>query len=79
MPLSENPYLIVVAPKGGFDETLIKVFQAQPGQGVNYHAGTWHHYNLALNAPSDFLVIDRGGADMSCDEVNLKNPFLINL
>ncbi|HRJ66500.1 MAG TPA: ureidoglycolate lyase, partial [Alphaproteobacteria bacterium] len=44
---------------------------AAPRQGVNYHAGVWHHFSLALDAPSDFLVIDRGGSEKNCDEVFL--------
>ena len=79
MPLSVNPYLVVVAPKGDFVERAIQVFLASSDQGVNYHAGTWHHYSLALGAVSDFLVIDRGGDGDNCDEVKLKKPLTINL
>lgn len=79
MPLSDNPYLVVVAPKGDFDETKIEVFLASSDQGVNYHAGTWHHYSLALRAVSDFLVVDRGGDGDNCDEVLLVKPVTIAL
>ncbi len=78
MPLSENPYLVVVAPKGDFDASKIQAFLAAPDQGVNYHAGVWHHYSLALNTVSDFLVVDRGGNGDNCDEVRLENPLTIN-
>jgi len=77
MPLSDNPYLVVVAPKGDFDESKIMVFLASADQGVNYHVGTWHHYSLALDGISDFLVIDRGGDGDNCDEVKLENPLTI--
>lgn len=76
-PLNPRPYLIVVAPSGDLDENAIRVFLAQPGQGVNYHAGTWHHFCLALEAESDFLVVDRIGQGANCDEVSLKRPFEI--
>lgn len=79
MPLSQNPYLVVVAPPGDFDENAIEVFLAQPGQGVNYRAGTWHHFCLALNGTSDFLVIDRLGEGDNCDEVTLQFPFHIDM
>jgi len=62
MPLGREPYLVVVAKAGDFNASNIRAFLAQPGQGVNYHKGTWHHYCLALNTESDFLVIDRKGA-----------------
>jgi len=71
MPLGQQPYLVVVAEAGVFDPSRIRVFLAQPGQGVNYHKGTWHHYCLALNAVSDFLVIDRKGDGDNCEEVQL--------
>ena len=59
VPLSGRPYLVAVAPPGDFDPARLTVFRAQPGQGVNYAKGTWHHFLLALEAESDFLVIDR--------------------
>ncbi|NNM01255.1 MAG: ureidoglycolate lyase [Gammaproteobacteria bacterium] len=70
-PLSARPYLVIVAPPGPFDPAATKVFLAAPDQGVNYAAGTWHHYSLALQAESDFLVIDRGGPQANCDTVTL--------
>ncbi|TQV86224.1 ureidoglycolate lyase [Exilibacterium tricleocarpae] len=71
-PLSGHPYLVAVAPAGVFDLTRVRVFLAGPTQGVNYAAGTWHHYSLALDAVSEFLVIDRGGPGDNCDEVTLE-------
>lgn len=69
-PLDNRPYLVLVAPKG---ETVaakdLRAFMAGGRQGVNYHAGTWHHPVLALEAVSDFLVIDRGGEGENCDEI----------
>lgn len=70
-PLGKAPYLVVVCEKGDFDPDNIKVFLASADQGVNYHAGTWHHYSLALNEVSDFLVIDRGGPEENCDEIEI--------
>lgn len=68
-PLGQNPYLVVVAGRGDFNPDNLRAFLAAPGQGVNYHAGVWHHYSLALNEVSDFLVIDRGGPEKNCDEI----------
>ena len=63
---------MVVAPKGDFVSSKIKAFLASPNQGVNYLPGTWHHYNLALNEISDFLVIDMMIDKKNCDEVEIK-------
>ena len=79
MPLSGHPYLVVVAPPGDLIEADITVFLAEPYQGVNYQAGTWHHYCLALGDVSDFLVVDRIGDDENCDEVDLTETLTINL
>jgi ureidoglycolate lyase len=62
MPLQGRPYLVAVAPPGPFDPAAIRVFRAAATQGVNYARGTWHHFLLALDAESDFLVVDRDGA-----------------
>lgn len=72
MPLSGKAYLVAVAPAG---ETVraedIRVFLAQPDQGVNYAPRTWHHPLLALGSVCDFLVIDRAGEGDNCIEKNL--------
>ncbi|MDI1245983.1 MAG: ureidoglycolate lyase [Rhodoferax sp.] len=73
-PLAAQPFLVVVALGGEAPElSSIRCFMASPGQGVNYAPGIWHHALIALDTPSDFLVIDRGGADTdaNCDEFSL--------
>ena len=77
MPLSGHPYLVVVAPPGELQPDQIECFLAQPQQGVNYAKGTWHHYSLALDAESDFLVIDRGGEGDNCEEVALAPQYAL--
>jgi ureidoglycolate lyase len=72
MPLQGRPYLVAVAPPGDFDATAIRVFRAAAHQGVNYARGTWHHFLLALEADSDFLVVDRDGRPgENLDEIEL--------
>ena len=78
-PLSGEPYLVVVAPRGEMVASAVKAFLAQPDQGVNFHPGVWHHYNLALNKVSDFLVIDMITGTPNCDEIALKREDQINL
>lgn len=71
VPLSGRPFLVAVAPPGVFDPGAVRLFRAAPGQGVNYAPGVWHHFLLALEAQSDFLVIDRAGPGGNLDEVEL--------
>jgi ureidoglycolate lyase len=78
IPLSRNPYLIVVSPRGDFQPRDLRAFLANAGQGVNYGRGIWHHALIALFEVSDFIVIDRGGAGANCDETPLPHPLIIS-
>ena len=78
VPLSGRPYLVVVAGPGEFCADNLRVFLAGPQQGVNYHKGCWHHYSLALDEESDFLVIDRDGPGNNCLEVFLDEEIVID-
>lgn len=71
VPLRDRPFLVAVAPPGDFDPNAVRVFRAASGQGVNYAKGTWHHFLLALEPESDFLVIDRDGPGDNLDEIEL--------
>ena len=63
---------------GPLKEANIQAFIAT-GVGVNFHPGTWHHFNLALTAPSDFLVIDAHSSGPNCDEQSLDQPIEVRL
>ena len=78
VPLSGRPYLVVVAGQGEFAVANLRVFLAGSKQGVNYRRGCWHHYSLALEEPSDFLVIDREGPGNNCREVFLDEEIVVD-
>lgn len=70
IPMNGRPYLVLVAPAGKtVSSSDLVAFIATGDQGINYHAGTWHHPVLALEGVSDFLVVDRGGEGDNCDEL----------
>ncbi|RKP52666.1 ureidoglycolate lyase [Trinickia fusca] len=71
IPLTERPYLVVVAPAGEIVPQKIRAFVTQGWQGVNYAKGVWHHPLIALGESSDFIVVDRGGEGHNCDEQTL--------
>jgi ureidoglycolate lyase len=71
VPLQGRPYLVCVAPAGELDPAALRLFHAEASQGVNYAKGVWHHFLLALDDESDFLVIDRAGPGENLDEVEL--------
>jgi ureidoglycolate lyase len=75
MPLDREPFLVIVAAAavGTTPQRQdLQCFLAQPGQGVNFARGTWHHPLVALTG-GDFLVIDRGAADgaVDCEELDI--------
>ena len=78
VPLSGRAFLVVAAPAGAFDVNAIEAFVAAPSQGVNFHKGVWHHFNLALGAQSAFLVIDRAGPGANLEEAMLSEPVLLH-
>lgn len=80
VPLNAEPYLIVVARPGPAPgpEDLV-AFLAQPGEGINYGRGVWHHPLLALNRICDFLVIDRSGPGHNCDETPIAPPVQLDI
>ncbi|PLX35164.1 MAG: ureidoglycolate lyase [Hyphomicrobiales bacterium] len=72
MPLSGNPFLVVVAPAGDAPPFEgLQAFLAGPGQGVNYRRGVWHFPLIALHEGDSFLVIDRAGPGDNLEEAEL--------
>ncbi|WP_278441618.1 ureidoglycolate lyase [Pseudomonas oryzihabitans] len=69
VPLRGEPFLVVVAPPAAVpDAGAIRVFRTDGRQGINYHAGVWHHPVLALRDEDEFLIVDRAGSLPNCDE-----------
>jgi len=69
VPLSSDPFLVVVAAPGDdFDANKLKAFISNGQQGINYHRGTWHHVLLTPFAEMTFVCIDRGGEGNNCEE-----------
>ncbi len=71
IPLTDRPYIVVVAPAGVLDPPKIRAFVTSGWQGVNYAKGVWHHPLIALGGVSDFIVVDRGGGGGNLDEQDL--------
>ena len=68
-------FVVIVAENLDQDQPnleTIKAFITDGTQGVNYHAGTWHHPLITLEAPSEFIVIDRIGEGHNCDVYQLE-------
>ena len=77
LPMSEAPFLVVVAPDEGGTPGRPRAFLTQAGQGVNYHRGVWHGVLCPLSAPGLFAVVDRIGAGPNLEEHWFTEPYLI--
>ncbi|KOF19504.1 Ureidoglycolate hydrolase [Ensifer adhaerens] len=77
IPLSDNPFLVVVSEetKEGPSEPI--AFRTAPGQGVNIARNVWHGILTPLDDVSDFAVIDRGGEGVNLEEHFFEEPFLL--
>lgn len=78
-PLSDNPWLVVVAADEGGSPTGMRAFRPAPGQGVNIAMNTWHGVLTPLDRPADFLVVDRGGEGNNLEEHHFDVPHTIRL
>ena len=71
-PLGGARFLVLVAPAADTVKAEdLQLFISDGQQGVNFNPNTWHHYQLALDQQSDFLVVDRGGPGQNLEEVTL--------
>lgn len=69
IPLSDRPWLSVVAPDEGGRPGEPLAFIVPAGVGVNLHAGVWHGVLTPLDHAADFLVVDREGDGVNLEEV----------
>ena len=69
IPLSDRPWLSVVAPDEGGRPGAPLAFIVPAGVGVNLHAGVWHGVLTPLDHAADFLVVDREGDGVNLEEV----------
>lgn len=70
MPLEPVPFLVLVADDPNQFESY-RFFITNGQQGVNYRRNVWHHYCLAIERTTEFLVVDRGGPGNNLEEFTL--------
>jgi ureidoglycolate lyase len=61
IPLHDRPFAFLTAPR----------------QGVNYRANVWHAPVTPLDAPGDFLIVDRDGPGLNLEEHFFDAPWRI--
>ncbi|MCC7320614.1 MAG: ureidoglycolate lyase [Rubellimicrobium sp.] len=74
IPMSPDPFLVVVAHDRDGRPDGIRAFLTAPGQGVNLLRNVWHGVLTPLSPPGLFAVIDRIGSGNNLEEYPLDPP-----
>ncbi|MGX7705203.1 ureidoglycolate lyase [Methylobacterium sp. Gmos1] len=81
LPLTGARYLAIVAQSddgGGPDLETLRAFLAEPGQGVTYRRGVWHHGMTILDGPAQFAVLmHKTGRDDDDVFLTLADPVIV--
>jgi len=77
IPMTQNPFLVIVAPDENGTPGRPLAFHTAPGQGVNYRRGTWHGVLTPLSEPGLFAVIDRIGDGANLEEHWFETPYRV--
>lgn len=77
VPMSEHPFLVIVAPDENGKPGQPQAFVTKPGQAINFRRNTWHGVLTPLHDPGLFAVIDRIGDGDNLEEFWFEQPFKI--
>ncbi|NNJ68862.1 MAG: ureidoglycolate lyase, partial [Boseongicola sp.] len=77
IPMSEHPFVVVVASDQGGTPGRPQAFKTEVGQAINFHRGTWHGVLTPLHQPGLFAVVDRIGSGDNLEEHWFDTPYLI--
>ncbi len=77
IPMSADPFLVVVASDNNGTPATPLAFITAPGQAINFHKGTWHGVLTPLSEPGLFTVIDRIGTGDNLQEHWFETPYRI--
>ncbi|TPE52698.1 ureidoglycolate lyase [Amaricoccus solimangrovi] len=78
VPMTEDPFLVIVAPDENGVPGRPRAFLTAPGQGVNYLRNTWHGVLTPLGRASNFLIVDRVGGGNNLEEFSYAEPWIVN-
>ena len=73
IPMSMDPFLVIVADA----DLTPHAFITAPGEGINFHRGTWHGVLTPLSGRGLFAVIDRIGEGDNLEEHHFTEPYRI--
>lgn len=77
VPLSPDPFLVIVAPDEDGAPGRPRAFRTAPGEGVNYLRDVWHGVLTPLGREAAFLIVDRIGPGANLEEHRYAAPWLV--
>lgn len=77
VPMSADPFLVVVARDEAGTPVEPKAFLTESGQAINFHRGTWHGVLTPLSEPGLFAVVDRIGDGANLEEYWFDQKYII--
>ena len=78
VPLSADPFLVIVAPDENGRPGKPLAFHTTPGQGVNYLRNIWHGILTPVAGTGLFAVVDRIGDTPNLEEFWFDAPYIAN-
>ena len=79
VPMTEDPFMVVVAPDEDGKPGTPRAFLTRAGQGVNYLRGTWHGVLTPLARPAPFLIVDRIGPGENLEIFRYEMPWTVTV
>ena len=77
VPMTSDPFLVVVAPDEGGKPGTPLAFLTDGGQGVNYLRNVWHGVLTPLGQAAPFLIVDRIGTGDNLEEFHYDAPWSV--
>lgn len=78
LPMSPDPFMVIVAPDDAGRPGTPLAFLTSPGQGVNYHRNTWHGVLTPLVDNALFAVVDRISDGINLEEFVFDEPWQVH-
>lgn len=77
IPMSDRPFLVIVAADANGKPDQPLVFVTNGKQGVNYSRNTWHGVLTPIDQTALFGVVDYIGDNKNLEEYTLPDPYVI--
>lgn len=77
VPMSADPFVVIVAPDNADQPGTPLAFRTSPGQAINFHRNTWHGVLTPIAGSGLFTVIDRIGAGANLEEYWFDTPWTV--